>query len=179
MSEPAGAPRQPAPWDCWYAAYGSNLDPDYLARYIPGAPVVAQRPGSWMTLDGYARVFAGHSRRWGGGVAFLRPATSESVQVRLYPVTWAEFTVVVAAENLLGHLSLELSDLTTASTPVPGADPAFRSDDRAGKYDIVLRLPDHHGLPVVTLTTSRDLPRVSPSPDYLGVIHDALASAPR
>ena len=83
----------------WYAAYGSNLDPDRFACYLdggcpPGAsrtfPGVRDRPSevearAW-TMSGRLS-FAFESATWGGGVAFYEPHENTTVLARVYLLT--------------------------------------------------------------------------------------------
>jgi gamma-glutamylcyclotransferase (GGCT)/AIG2-like uncharacterized protein YtfP len=49
-----------------YFAYGANMDPDHMARRVPGARVVG--PGR---LDGFRLEFNVYSTEWAGGAANL------------------------------------------------------------------------------------------------------------
>ena len=60
-----------------YLAYGSNLDPDQMARRCPGA----ERLGI-ERLSGWEPWFGGPSRLRGGGVLSLREGEGEVVVVR-------------------------------------------------------------------------------------------------
>ena len=62
-----------------YFAYGSNLDRGQMQARCPGARVVGPA-----RLRGHRLEFAGHSARWGGGVATVVPAEGRAVEGVLY-----------------------------------------------------------------------------------------------
>jgi len=62
-----------------YFAYGSNLDREQMEARCPGARVVGPA-----RLPGHRLEFAGHSARWGGGVATVVPAEDAAVNGVLY-----------------------------------------------------------------------------------------------
>jgi gamma-glutamylcyclotransferase len=78
-----------------YFAYGSNLDADQMRRRCPGA----RRLGTAM-LRGYVLEFCGHSRRWGGGVANVRPARAGLVRGVVYSLTRDD---LAALDRFEGH----------------------------------------------------------------------------
>ncbi len=57
-----------------YFAYGSNMNPDHMARWVPEAR--AMGPGR---LDGYRLAFTIYSSGWQGGAANLEPDPSGHV----------------------------------------------------------------------------------------------------
>jgi len=65
-----------------YIAFGSNLDTAQMARRCPSA-----RPLRSIELPGYRLAFAGHSKRWGGGVATVLRDGRSSVPALLYELT--------------------------------------------------------------------------------------------
>lgn len=99
--------------DCWYVSYGSNMCLERFRCYLEGgcppggrrtyagardpAPPRASSP-YW--LDGGA-YFAMRSRTWGGGMAFLDPASPGRTPARAYLVTRAQLDDVIAQEA--GH----------------------------------------------------------------------------
>jgi gamma-glutamylcyclotransferase (GGCT)/AIG2-like uncharacterized protein YtfP len=62
-------------------AYGSNLDLAQLLGRCPGARV---RAVGW--LEGHALRFAGHSKRWAGGVATLHPSLTACTPGLLFDI---------------------------------------------------------------------------------------------
>ena len=62
-------------------SYGSNLDTEQMRARCPRAA-----PLTSATLEGFRLVFGGHSERWGGAVATLRPDKGGRVQGVLYRV---------------------------------------------------------------------------------------------
>ena len=70
------------PGHIYYFAYGSNLSHEQMHERCPDAvPIGPAR------LIGYRLVFAGHSLRWGGAVADVRPDPEWYVQGGLYRLT--------------------------------------------------------------------------------------------
>jgi hypothetical protein len=68
-----------------YLAFGSNLNTAQMARRCPNA-----RPLASVELAGYRLAFAGHSRRWDGGVATVVRDAKSSVPALLYELTAAD-----------------------------------------------------------------------------------------
>ncbi|MFC7331210.1 gamma-glutamylcyclotransferase [Marinactinospora rubrisoli] len=64
-----------------YAAYGSNLDPEIMARRAPHSPL-------WSTgwLTGWRLTFGGGGSEWGGALTTLVEDPASSVFVALYDV---------------------------------------------------------------------------------------------
>lgn len=153
----------------WYLAYGSNLNADLLARYLPGAHVAA-RPQRVLTLD-RSLYFAGHSRRWRGGVAFLSVDPGPGVFARAYAVRVAELSAILDGEN--GCPVPPVTPEVLRAIEVNGVlalDVALSADGSRGKYNALARFPDIDGLPAVAVTTTHELPRRDPDPAYLAAI---------
>ncbi|MDO9377593.1 MAG: hypothetical protein Q7T56_01995 [Nocardioidaceae bacterium] len=183
-----------SPVTLWYAGYGSNTLDERFRAYLDGS-ATSSRFGAhpahpahlgggatgrtaWATCD-HALGFAGRSVRWDGAVAFLglRPEAGAVSHLRLHELTASQLAHVATVENNVPDLGwdgdvggLEVGGTHRFSLPA-GLGPA------RGKYDTVLRLPDHEGLPVVTLTTSRDLAGGSPGEAYRQVVADGLAGS--
>lgn len=166
------------PRHVWYVAYGSNTAAAGLARYLPRPP--EGDDARWVTIP-HALFFAGRSRRWEGGVAFvtLSPALPGSAcRGRAYRVSVDGLEAIARGENGLAPIGWP-PDI--AAMPVGGWSvlrlPASR-DVRLGKYDALLRVPDIDGAPALTLTTSRDLPRRPPGDAYLAACRSGLMHHP-
>lgn len=157
----------------WYVAYGSNTRWEGLRRYL--GPAAARPESRWCRIP-HALYFAGTSRRWDGGVAFVTLAAGPPSAARAWRITTEQLHAVAAAENgtpdlppppdpagvAVGHAAL---------LPVtPGGGGAL------GKYDALLRVPDIDGAPAVTLTTSRALPARPPGDAYLATVRAGLAA---
>jgi hypothetical protein len=115
MSEEPEAQPLPDHGEVWYVSYGSNMSAGRLAAYLQGGvPPGGRRanPGARnsslprrsvsVDLPG-ALYFAGHSRQWGGGVAFYDhdaqgPAEGGPTAARAYLVTAEQFADVAAQE---------------------------------------------------------------------------------
>jgi len=156
----------------WYAAYGSNTRWEGLRRYLePGAATPGNR---WITLA-HALYFAGASRRWEGGVAFVTTGPGPSTPARAWHLSAAQLHAVAAAENgVPGMPPLPRpSDIPPGGVALLAVD--LGPDGTTGKYDALLRLPDIAGVPAVTLTTSRILPTSPPGAAYLSACRAGLA----
>ena len=164
----------------WYAAYGSNLSRARFLTYLTGglaprnsrphhgardrSPPLDDRRVE-LSFDVY---FAGESKRWGGGVAFLDPvASTEPVAIgRAWLITHEQFEDVIAQEN------------GAVTAPVdPTAITRGQSDlGLGGFYDRLLVFDEWDGVPVVTFTTPvRREPPARPSAAYLATMADGLA----
>ena len=80
-----------------YFAYGSNMDPRYMAEHCPGATMIG--PGR---LPGYRLEFSVYSDRWGGGAANIEPDPG----AHLWGVVWDVSDEDLAAlDTFVGHPS--------------------------------------------------------------------------
>ena len=164
----------------WYVAYGSNMSPAGLARYVGGGSA-AEAHSTWIQLE-HPTYFAGRSVRWDGAVTFLglrrRPGTS--TPARAYAVDETQFWRIFDGENgarAVEHSASSLRDLALAVGQWHAFDVGPRAhDDPLWKYNAVLRLPDVENRPAYTCTTARDLEVGEPHDAYLQVIREALDS---
>jgi len=153
--------------ELWYVAYGSNLLPENMSRYLGEVP----EHTALFRLP-HQRYYAGESFRWSGGVAFLSLYRSTSgCPGRGYLVTLDQFQDVFRGENRSpdAQVARDFSALEPGQRAVYDV-PGFADDPRVGKYNAVLRLRDIDGVQAVTITTARMLSRKPPSPDYLAAI---------
>lgn len=166
--------RQPA--RLWYAAYGSNMHPERLARYLRGGTPPGGRrahPGCRdprpperavpVMLRGLV-YFATESDVWGGGRAFYDPdAPDEEAPAHAYLVSRGQFSDIAAQE--MGRLPGDDLDLS-------GVLRSGRARFGPGRYETLVRAGTLDGLPVLTFTAprpfrSRALPPNAPSAAYL------------
>jgi len=168
----------------WYVSYGSNLDPDRLGTYLGGgtptgghftyrgardaSPPQARRPCR-IPHDLY---FAGESRTWGGGIAFLdheHIAPSPTLG-HAYLVTAEQFEDVAAQETGRDHAAIEMDEVRTTGSVTLGS----------GRYDRVVWLGDRDGIPQLTFTSpepSSAAEPAAPMPRYLHRIMIGLETA--
>jgi len=66
----------------YYFAYGSNLSQKQMLERCPDA-----LPKFPATLPNYKLIFAGWARKWGGGVASIKPSKGEKVVGGVYEIT--------------------------------------------------------------------------------------------
>lgn len=147
--------------DVWYAAYGSNLDPERLAIYLAMArDRRAPQASSAAAVDHQLR-FGGTSQRWdGGGVAFLDPAPGTGrALVRQWLLDVDQLADVYAQEN--GH------PVGAAALDLAGLEAAGQLDALPGRYGRLVHLGHHHGRAVVTFTAAEPPAETSPSGRYL------------
>lgn len=152
----------------WYVAYGSNLLPTNVARYLGSTPPDVT---SLFRLP-YERYFAGESARWDGGVAFLSLYRSfKGCRGRGYLVTEDQFDQLFCGENRVTGMSVaeDVWALEPGNRHVHDM-PEFAENPCVGKYNAVLRLDDTNGVPAATITTARVLPRRAPEDTYLRAI---------
>lgn len=86
--------------ECWYLAYGSNLLPEKLARYVDDV----SRPKVALSIK-RRLYFAGKSSKWKGGVAFISVVddNSASTHVLAYKVAGEELAGIFRGENGIGY----------------------------------------------------------------------------
>jgi hypothetical protein len=154
----------------WYAAYGSNLSAARFGCYLtggrpdPGAtrdytgardasPPRAARP---LRLP-HRLYFTGTSSVWGGATAFLEPARgTPTTWGRAYLVTWAQFEDVVAQESHRTSAPIAIGDVELHAGRSVTMGP--------GRYETMLCVGRHAGVPVVTFTAPWTLADVDPGP---------------
>ena len=168
----------------WYVSYGSNLDPNRLGTYLAGgtpegghhtyrgardsSPPRAQRP----CRVPHRLYFAGESRTWGGGIAFLdheRIAPAPTLG-HAYLVTAEQFEDVAAQETGREHAEVEVDVVRDTGSVTLGS----------GRYDRVLWLGDVDGVAQLTFTSpepSSATAPAAPKPRYLHRILVGLAAA--
>lgn len=160
----------------WYLAYGSNLRPELLQRYLSDRRLT--RTSRWLKID-RALYFAGDSRAWGGPVAFLslEATTNESefTNCLAIAVTSDELQAVFRGEN---GLSARLGGLPGELAAGQWLEVMMRhpADPRQGKYNALLRGPDVDGKPSFTFSTARRLTQGRPTEEYLSAIRGGLSS---
>lgn len=140
----------------WYAAYGSNLDPDRFACYFrggrpPGAtrtyPGVRDRTPEpevrALTLPGRIS-FAWHSSTWDGGIAFYEPAEEGQVLACGYLLTLTQFGDVLEQEMWREPgVEHDFTELLTSGQQAVGA----------GRYETLRTVGEAAGRTVVTIST--------------------------
>lgn len=148
----------------WYAAYGSNLDPERLGVYLAAARDPSPPAATSATEVGHQLRFGGSSARWdGGAVAFVDPsAGSGRALVRRWLVTDDQLADVYAQENggPVGSATVDLDALDAL-------DAGGSLDVLGGRYGRLLHLGHHEGHPVVTFTAARPPDAAAPAAAYL------------
>jgi len=145
--------------EVYYASYGSNLYAERFMVYINGGSL----PGNQLVYSGTAdptpprddvsialpgaQFFAGESRAWSGGVAFLDTTQTSSRSLgRAYHISGEQFADVVAQENG-GSAGDSDIDITTV------VDSPSGQLDTGGVYGTLVHVGDYNGRPVVTFTS--------------------------
>ena len=154
----------------WYVAYASNLASDRFRCYLGGGPVPGGHrvyPGCRSSEEPRATarlelrgglVFAGRSTVWGGGIAVHDPRPTGGVAGRGYLLTCDQAADVVAQETRQApggpwaryaeqELAVGARSIGTSGTTL---------------YDTLLRLGEHDGAPVFTIT-HRDVASLTPA----------------
>jgi hypothetical protein len=166
----------------WYAAYGSNLDPDRFRCYLvggcpPGAARTypgAREPGEPLDdrpfrMDGRV-AFAWRSPTWGGGVAFHEPKADGETLARAYLVTAAQFADVLEQE--MGRepgVDHDLDEVLAGGRQAVGP----------GRYETVHLVGELDGRPVLTFSSPdvEPLGLRSPAPAYVATMARGLRDA--
>ena len=155
----------------WYAAYGSNLDPERFACYFHGG----QPPGATRTYPGVrdrsaepvARalsvpgqiVFAWQSSTWDSGIAFYEPGPGQVLACG-YLMTHSQLGDVIEQEMWrVPGANHDLAELLSTGRQVIGP----------GRYETLRLSGEFEGQPVVTISAAepRDLGLNPPSATYL------------
>lgn len=167
----------------WYAAYGSNLRRARFCCYLAGG---TPEGGSWQyprcsdprpPRDSrpvrlpYRLYFAGASRTWGGGMAFLDHHRDESLPTlgRAYLITAEQLGEVFAQENRASAVALDLALVSLEGRCTVGN----------GNYADLVSCGTHDGVPVITFTaSSAPAPALAaPAAAYLRTVAAGLSEA--
>ncbi|WP_432478919.1 histone deacetylase [Nocardioides sp. GXQ0305] len=168
----------------WYAAYGSNLDPDRFGRYLlGGSPPGATRTYPGTRAGGPALdtrpfampgrlVFAWHSPTWDGSIAFHDPTGEGEVLSTAYLLPTGTFSDVVEQEMWREPgADHDLAEVLATGRQVLGP----------GRYETLHLTGELDGRPVVTF--SADDPALlepgRPAPAYLATMARGLRHAHR
>jgi hypothetical protein len=170
----------------WYAGYGSNLDVGRFTCYVAGGIPV----GGARTYDGCAdktppraRValeiphslyFAGESRVWTGGAAFVEHETGDTpTRVSAYLITLAQFEQVVAQENWRDEaIPVDLHKLKELGR--------ITINDGLGNYDEMMYCGEHDSFPVVSFTSPMQRQDINrPAPAYVRMLASGLTASHR
>lgn len=165
----------------WYAAYGSNLLSARLATYLEGGRARGAARGHRGARDpsppqavvphalSHELYFAGTSRLFGGGIAFVDPDSPGSTHARLYLLAMDQFEDLFAQENGQPSASIDVLAVAAAGT-VPVAP---------GRYGVVVHCGALDGHPILTFTghTTQRAEANTPTQAYLSLIAAGLAEA--
>ncbi|MGH3360226.1 MAG: histone deacetylase [Nocardioidaceae bacterium] len=167
----------------WYVAYGSNLLAERFGCYVAGGSPA----GSMRTYPGFRDpapprrtepvtvtggiYFAGESKVWSGGSAFLDPGLHGTVAARAYLIGAAQFGDLAEQEMLREPLDdRDLSVVLADGRHVYGQ----------GRYETLLRLGERAGVPMLTVSapwTAATAELAAPTGDYLRTIGRGIAEA--
>lgn len=169
----------------WYLAYGSNLDPRRFGCYLVGGraegglreypgcrDATAPRDMAAVEVPG-SLVFAGSSRTWGGGIAFLRSDDVRRAMGRAYLVEADQLADVVAQEMRHAPGSEVAARVEAALATIGDGDRVHVAESQ---YDSLVGLGSRDGVPLVGITHSGldDLELRRPAPAYLWWIASGL-----
>jgi hypothetical protein len=181
-----------APELVWYASYGSNLCRERFMCYVQGGVLKATErryPGcrdkTEPRADGRITIphelyFSGHSKLWGGAMAFVRaqPSRVETLG-RMYLVSFQQFEDVIAQERDLEPGARRLcpeypylrSHSTCFANPDDPSKPAHPKTRYA--YTHILNIGENAGAPILTFTAQSandEIAPAAPSRKYLRFI---------
>ncbi|MEV3964978.1 histone deacetylase [Nocardia sp. NPDC050193] len=185
----------PIPDRIWYAAYGSNSDPERLRCYLtgtrpagavhrpPDAGPGAAAPEGCRDRTAPARsialilpgllYFATESVIWTGGRAFYDPTTPAATPVRAYLLTRSQFSDIAAQEMYRpAGTDLDLSEAVRTG----------RSRLGPGRYETLVCPGIFDGIPILTCTAPwrwREIAGNPPAAAYLHRIGTGLRAAHR
>jgi hypothetical protein len=173
----------PSP-EVWYVSYGSNMCRDRLLCYLEGGrprggalEYVGARddtlPADDMPVELPGSLyFAGESPTWGGGVAFYDHDVPGPTPARAYRITGEQFVDVAAQEM---HRLPEEGD-PLEEVIISGLE-AGRHQAGPGRYETLIEIGRHDGLPMLTFTSPHGLdavPHTRPAPAYLTMLRRGL-----
>jgi hypothetical protein len=168
----------------WYVSYGSNMSASRLACYLEGG----RPPGGRRTNPGARNrtlpvrsipvdlpgtlYFAGESPQWGGGVAFYDHATPGYTAARGYLVTAQQIADIAAQEMYrLPRDGDPLEEIVLG--PLDGG----RHEIGPGRYETLVEVGTHDGMPLLTFTSphgSDHVEHTRPAPRYLDLLAEGL-----
>ncbi len=184
-SEPLAQPL-PDHGDVWYVSYGSNMSAERLAVYLEGGTPEGGshvNPGARdnapprhdlpVDLPG-TLYFAGHSRQWGGGVAFYDHETPDGgpTAARAYLMTAEQFVDVAAQE--MHRLPLDGDPLEEI---VIGGIDGGTHHVGPGHYETLVEVGRHEGAPMLLFTAPHGVDHVEhtqPVAAYLELLATGL-----
>jgi hypothetical protein len=168
----------------WYVSYGSNMSSARFACYVQGGrpaggtrvnPGARDRtlPARSIPVDLPGTVyFAGRSPQWGGGVAFYDHAEPGRTAARGYLVTPGQLADIAAQE---------MYRVPVAGDPLEEVVVGLLGDGRhqlgPGRYETLLEVGRHDGLPLLTFTSPHGIGHVEPtqpSAAYLETVAQGL-----
>lgn len=168
----------------WYASYGSNMDAKRFYCYITGGtPIGGTRnyigcddknlPRADTAIElPYQLYFAGESKVWTGGLAFLGHESSDGKTLgRAYLLTVKQFEQVAAQESWRDKaLQLDIDTLRKLGRAIMG--------DGSGNYDEMIYCGEQEGHPVISFTSPKEKrPFTKPAEVYVKLLSSGLKSA--
>lgn len=179
----------------WYIAYGSNLLRERFVAYLTGGPGPrgaghhdGARNPALPLADRPVRIhrrliFAGESKRWGGGVCAVTPTSdsepvgsshSTSTSAWCFGRAW-----LITADQLLDVWRQENGGLRLSCVSWDDLETRGWCDDPLGRYRRLDRLEPVDGIRAVTITCGPELSTETnrPSPAYVAVVSAGLREA--
>jgi hypothetical protein len=188
MSEFSQSARQQSGHDplVWYAGYGSNTDLGRFMCYIAGGtPVGTNRvyvgckdpspPLAHIALEiPYQLYFAGESRVWTGGVAFIGHTADSNILPTIasaYLIKLSQLEQLVAQENGREEIyHIDLQRLRDRGQLILG--------EGIGRYDGILQCGTYENIPIICISSPKIWPDFTkPAPAYLQTMASGLRGA--
>lgn len=171
----------------WYASYGSNINKERFYKYLIGGKVEGAKIEEIGSRDKTLPIktknillrhklfFAGESKRWDGGVAFINPNFNarEKTFSKMYLIKFEQFKDVFCQENSLPFdepIWEGVSGLTKNHSIIISNT----------KYGKVLCLGEEDGYPIFTFTTTKEMSEMmlnKPSKEYIEIISKGIIDA--
>lgn len=169
----------------WYVSYGSNLHRARFLSYLEGGKMAGGRRADRGCRDPsppladralhlpFPLYFAGESRVWGGGVAFLdhdERTGDGTTYARGYLITGEQFEDLVAQESKREHAPVDWAALARHGRVTVGP----------GRYDGLVAVGEWDGRPMVTFTHPRPMAAndlAAPVAGYLAMLAEGLRDA--
>lgn len=167
----------------WYAGYGSNTDLSRFMCYIAGGtPLGTDRvyvgckdpspPLAYRAFEiPYQLYFAGESRVWTGGVAFIGHTADSNILptiVSAYLIKLSQLEQLAAQESGRQEIyAIDLKQLQDRGLQILGGG--------SGRYDGILQCGTYENVPIICITSPKIWPGFNtPAPAYLQTMASGL-----
>ena len=135
-----------------YFAYGSNLNPEQMRRRCPDSQFI-----DVATLHGFHLAFAGHSKRWGGGVATVLRAPERLVEGIVWSISDRDLELLDRCEGYptsygRSPFEVQLASGESKSALVYVKQDSTSAPPSAEYIEVILKAYEYRGFDLSELT---------------------------